>query len=62
MDFLTAQILRPLVRRAGSILAAYLVGLGVAHEVAATIELGLVAALGVALDLVLEWRANRSDQ
>ena len=54
------NIADPLLRRIGTGAAAYLVGIGVATETASLIEAGLIAALGVSIDLVSSYLSRRN--
>lgn len=50
---LVRELAAPLARRAGSLLAGYLIANGIAAETASTLETGLIAAVAVAVDLFL---------
>lgn len=49
---LTSEIIKPLSRRVGTAVGAFLVGLGVAQDVATVIAAGAAALVGVVVDLV----------
>jgi len=49
---LIKQILRPIITRCGTMLGAYLAGMGIATAQVDTIILGLTALSGVGIDLV----------
>jgi hypothetical protein len=50
--FVIGELAQPIMRRIGTAAGGYLVGVGVATEVANTIVLGLIAAMGVGIDLI----------
>lgn len=61
--FILKELLKPTLRRLGSMIAGGLITLGVATEAANAIETGAVAAIAVLADLIMShWeRKNESD-
>lgn len=53
MRWLGNEIVGPILRRGGTAFGAYLIGIGVHSDSATQIAAGVVAALGVILDLTL---------
>lgn len=50
--FILKEIAGPVVRRIGTMLGAYMIASGVADETANVIVAGVIAAIGLAVDLV----------
>jgi hypothetical protein len=59
--FLFKELLKPTIRRVGSMIAGGLITLGVAEEAAVAIETGAIAAAAVAADLILSYWERRSE-
>lgn len=58
-NLVVQNLIKPAVRRIGTMLGATLVGLGMASETAMQIEDAAIAALLFAADLVLSYRERR---
>jgi hypothetical protein len=54
------QLLYPLLRRAGTVLATYLVSSGVAQDTASSIANGVVALMLVGVDLINSHKAKQN--
>ena len=60
--FLFKELLKPTIRRVGSMIAGGLITLGVAEEAALAIETGAIAAAAVDADLILSyWERKREN-
>ena len=60
-EILFKELLKPTIRRVGSMIAGGLITLGVAEEAALAIETGAIAAAAVAADLILSYWERRSE-
>lgn len=58
-DFFLKQLLGPIVRRGGTAVSSFLVGLGVAQTSTEQIVLGLSTAVMVAAELALSAKARK---
>ncbi len=59
--FILKELLKPTLRRLGSMIAGGLITLGVAEQSALAIETGVIAAIAVCCDLLLSWLDRKSD-
>lgn len=59
--FLFKELLKPTLRRLGSMIAGGLITLGVAEEAAVAIETGAIAAIAVGADLLWSYWERKSE-
>ena len=59
--FLFKELLKPTLRRLGSMIAGGLITLGVAEEAALAIETGAIAAIAVGADLLWSYWERQSE-
>ncbi len=60
--FILKELLKPTLRRVGSMIAGGLITMGVAQEAAIAIETGAIAAAAVAADLIFSyWERKNVD-
>lgn len=59
--FLFKELLKPTLRRLGSMIAGGLITLGVAEEAAIAIETGAIAAIAVGADLLWSYWERKSE-
>lgn len=59
--FIFKELLKPTLRRVGSMIAGGLITLGVAEEAALAIETGAIAAAAVAADLLWSYWERKSE-
>jgi hypothetical protein len=57
--FIIKELLKPTLRRLGSMIAGGLMTLGVAQDAAHAIETGAIAAILVVCDLFLSWHERK---
>jgi predicted membrane-bound dolichyl-phosphate-mannose-protein mannosyltransferase len=60
--FILKELLKPTLRRLGSMIAGGLITLGVAEQSALAIETGVIAAVAVACDLLLSFLDRKSNE
>lgn len=54
------EVVMPLLRRAGTVVATYLITVGATNDTAETIVVGLFAAASLSYDLTASWLVRRS--
>lgn len=59
--FILKELLKPTLRRLGSMIAGALVTYGVAEDAAVAIQTGAVAALAVAIDLAMSYMERNNE-